>query len=77
MLKISKRRQFVPIFCLNSLHDQTQHILFHKTMKSSIVNKYRSVLRFFKHPGAVHKQQVEWQGPQPIGTNTQGAELEQ
>lgn len=45
MLKVSKGRQLVLIFCVNSLLDQKQHVLFHKTMKSSIVNKYRSALR--------------------------------
>lgn len=56
MLKISKGTQLVLIFCVNSLQDQKQHVLFHKkTMNSSIVSKYRSALKYFKQAGAKHE----------------------
>lgn len=76
MLKISKGRQLVLIFCINSLHDQKQHVLFHKARKSSIVNKYRPVLRLFKQSGAKHKQHVKWQGPQPTWYKNVGCRVE-
>lgn len=77
VLKISKGTHLVLIFCINSLQDQKQHVLFHKTMKSPIVSKYRSALKYFKQPGAKHQQQVKLQGHNQLGVKAQGAELEQ
>lgn len=52
MLKVSKGRQLVLIFYINSTYEQTQHIRFNKTIKSTTIDKHRSALKFFKQSGA-------------------------